>query len=321
LARYPTDGDTSGTLLKAADSAMYAAKQGGKHRYAFYRPEMTTEAERRFSNEHLLRNAMEMRQFVLYYQPQVDMRDGKIKGLEALVRWQHPERGLVMPGEFIGTLERIGLIRKLGDWVIAEACRQLAEWRCEGSEELRVAVNVSPLHFHDPAILETIRDTLDEHGLPAQALELEITESSVQSDTKALVVLQQLQDIGVRISIDDFGTGYSSLGSLKHLPIDTLKIDRVFVRDMLERHEDAVMLGTIIGLSHALGYTVIAEGVEQREQTMVLAGLHCDLAQGFLFSPPVPAREIQRLLQHKPFFDSAGHKPSPAIRQAGGLDG
>ncbi|MDJ0738887.1 MAG: EAL domain-containing protein [Gammaproteobacteria bacterium] len=322
LARFPTDGRSSGELLKAADSAMYAAKQSGKHRYAFYRPEMTVEAERRLANEQMLRDAIERQQFELHYQPQINMRDGAIEGMEALVRWRHPQRDLVMPGEFIATLERIGLICELGNWVIGEACRQAAAWKRGGATGLRVAVNVSPLHFHDPSILNTVRTALQSNELPPDALEIEITESSVQSDTKAMVVLQQLQDLGVRIAIDDFGTGYSSLGSLKHLPINTLKIDRVFIRDVLHRNEDAVMLGTIIGLAHALGYSVVAEGVEQRDQAKVLAGLHCDLAQGFLFARPVPADEVPALLERPP-FSAAGAQPRLVRdqRQAGGADG
>ncbi|MCB1801725.1 MAG: EAL domain-containing protein [Gammaproteobacteria bacterium] len=297
LARFPIDGDSAGDLLKAADSAMYAAKQGGKHRYAFYRPEMTVEAERRLAHEQQLRNALDEEQFELYYQPQIDMRSGRITGVEALARWQHPDGGMVLPGQFIGTLERIGLIGMFGNWVIRQACAQSAAWTAAGITPIRVAVNISPLHFHDPSIVDTVRMAIADSGIEPRLLELEITETSVQSDTKAMVVLQQLQALGVRIAIDDFGTGYSSLGSLKHLPINTLKVDRLFIKDMLNRNEDAVMLGTIIGLAHALGYTVVAEGVEQQEQVTVLAALHCDLSQGFYFSHPLPITKVTDLLK------------------------
>lgn len=306
LARFPTDGDTASDLLKAADSAMYAAKQAGKHRYAFYRPEMTAEAERRLAHEQLLRDALDNDQFELYFQPQVDVRNGRVKGVEALVRWRHPERGVVPPGDFVATLERIGLINQLGDWVIDRACAQSAIWAAQGIAPLRVSVNISPLHLHDVAIIESVRQTLSRHAVAADMLELEITETFVQSDAKALSVLQQLRALGVRISIDDFGTGYSSLGSLKHLPINTLKIDRVFITDMLNNNEDAVMLGTIIGLAHALGYTVVAEGVEQHDQITVLAALNCDLAQGFYFSHPLPITAITRLLEQDASFGGTG---------------
>ena len=321
LARFPTDGNTAGALLKAADSAMYAAKQAGKHRYAFYRPEMTEEAERRLANEQQLREAVEQQQFELYYQPQIDMRSGKAVAVEALIRWHHPQRGtLIMPDEFIATLERIGLMCDLGNWVIHTACAQAAKWITNGNPQLRVAVNVSPLHFHDPSLIDTIEDALESCGLSPEHLEIEITEGSVQSDTKAMVILRQLQGVGVRIAIDDFGNGYSSLGSLKHLPINTLKIDPVFVRGMMANNEDAVMLGTIIGLAHALGYTVIAEGVEGQQQAAVLAGLHCDLAQGFLFSRPVPAEPIPALLARDAYYTNDPQALLDSAAQAGGHD-
>ena len=322
LARFPTDGNTAGELLKAADSAMYAAKQAGKHRYAFYRPEMTEEAERRLANEQQLREAVERRQFELYYQPQIDLHSGKAVSVEALIRWHHPQHGtLVLPAEFIATLERIGLMGELGNWVIRTACKQAAAWIDAGHADLRIAVNVSSQHFFDPELADTVRDALEASGLPPERLEIEITEGSVQSDTKAMVVLRQLQEVGVRIAIDDFGTGYSSLGSLKHLPVNTLKIDQVFVHDMMQNNEDAVMLGTIIGLAHALGYTVIAEGVEAQAQAAILAGLHCDLAQGFLFSRAVPAAPIPALLAREAYFVNDPQPLTDHAAQAGNQDG
>jgi diguanylate cyclase (GGDEF)-like protein len=320
LARFPDDGTTSGQLLKAADSAMYAAKQAGKHRYSFYRPEMTTQAERRLANEHSVRHAIENGEFELFFQPQINLRNGTIAAVEALARWRHPERGLVMPAEFIPTLERIGLIHKLGDWAIDQACAQAQAWQAAGLPPVRVAVNISPTHFHDPGILHTVERALARSGLPPHLFEMEITESSVQSDTRAMVALQQLQALGIRISIDDFGTGYSSLGSLRHLPINTLKIDRVFVTDMLDNKEDAVMLGTIIGLAHALRYTVVAEGVEASDQVSVLAGLQCDLAQGYLFSKPVPADEIPDLIRRGALYPatSGGLRHALATGASGG---
>ncbi len=321
LARFPDDGDTCGLLLKAADSAMYAAKHSGKHRYAFYRPEMTKEAERRLATEHAVRHAIEHNEFELYYQPQIDLRDGRIVAVEALARWRHEARGMVSPESFIPTLERIGLINRLGNWVISNACLQAKAWLDAGLPELRVAVNISPLHFHDPSIIEAVKQALADSELPPHLFEIEITETSVQFDTKAMIVLKQLQTLGIRISIDDFGTGYSSLGSLKHLPINTLKIDRVFITDMLDNSEDAVMLGTIIGLAHALNYTVVAEGVEEIEQINVLAGLHCDLAQGYYFAKPVSPERIPAMLNNMPVFGPIGDKPKLDDKlSAGGLD-
>ena len=321
LARFPDDGDTSGLLLKAADSAMYAAKHSGKHRYAFYRPEMTEEAERRLATERAVRHAIEHDEFELYYQPQVDLRDGRIVAVEALARWRHEAHGMVSPENFIPTLERIGLISRLGNWVISQACLQAKAWLDAGLPELRVAINISPLHFHDPSILETVKQALTDSELPPHLFEIEITETSVQFDTKAMIVLKQLRALGIRISIDDFGTGYSSLGSLKHLPINTLKIDRVFITDMLNNSEDAVMLGTIIGLAHALNYTVVAEGVEETGQINVLAGLHCDLAQGYYFAEPVSPEQIPTMLNNMPLFGPIGQKPHRDDKlSAGGAD-
>ncbi|MCG6966282.1 MAG: EAL domain-containing protein [Chromatiaceae bacterium] len=319
LARFPEDGDTAGLLLKAADSAMYAAKQNGKHRYAFYRPQMTEEAERRLRNEQLLREALEKGEFEIHYQPQIDLHSGQIVAVEALTRWRHPQLGLVMPGDFIPTLERIGLIRDLGNWVMRTACHQAMAWMAEGIPEMRIAVNISPLHFHDPGLLEAVQSALAAAALPAHLFEIEITESSVQSGSSALQVLRQLRALGIRISIDDFGTGYSSLGSLKHLPINSLKIDRVFVADMLDNDQDAVMLGTIVAMSHALGYAVVAEGVEQREQAAVLAALNCDHAQGYLFSRPLAAEQIPALIARGSFMPSELPVPSRPTA-AGGRD-
>ncbi len=296
IAHFPNDADTTQSLLKAADSAMYKAKESGKHRYAFYHPDMTEQAERRLALEHQLRQAMAREEFELHYQPQILSDTGRVTGVEALVRWRHPRRGLVFPDEFIAILERIGLIATLGDWVMRTACKQSADWRRAGLPPVRMAVNISPLHFHDENIVDTVGRVLAETGLEASALEIEVTESAAQTSDGNLSVFQRLKTLGVRIAIDDFGTGYSSLGSLKHLPIDCLKVDRVFVKEMLSRPEDSVLLGTIIGLAHSLDHCVIAEGVETVEQARALSGIGCDLLQGYHFSRPVPAEQIPELL-------------------------
>lgn len=317
LARFPDDGTTGSALLKAADSAMYAAKKAGKHRYAFYRPEMTEEAERRLADEHMLRSAIDENQFEVHYQTQINLQTGRVVGVEALTRWHHPQRGVISPGEFIPTLERIGLIDHLGNWVTRTACEQVMSWHKAGLPEVQLAVNISPMHFRNPTIVDSVAAVLRDTGMQPHLLELEITESCVQSDHQAMAVLNNLRKLGVRIAIDDFGTGYSSLGSLKHLPIDTLKIDRLFVSDVLNSNEDAVMLGTIISLAHALNYTVVAEGVEQHDQAMVLAGLFCDQAQGYHFARPAPAADIPALLQRPPFFTTTDDTPESAQAHGG----
>lgn len=295
IAHFPEDGKDSATLMKAADSAMYAAKKSGKNRYAFYRHELTLQAEKRLKMEQELRQVIKKGELELYYQPQIDLARGKISGVEALVRWQHPTEGLVLPGEFIKLAEQIGFINKLGDWVLRTACRQAVEWLNAGIPLLRIAVNISPLHFKDPEITETVKEILNETGLAPGILELEVTEGVVQTEGQCVTIFEELRALGVRIAIDDFGTGYSSLGSLRHLPIDCLKVDRLFIKDMLSNTEASVLLGTIVGMALALDMTVVAEGVETEEQVQVISGLGCNLVQGYLFSRPVPADEIPDL--------------------------
>lgn len=296
IAQYPEDGDEIQSLLKAADSAMYAAKEEGKHRYAFYRPEYTSQAKHRLQMEQDLRLAIEREELVLYYQPQIDVKSGCMSGVEALVRWNHPVKGLIPPFEFIGIAERIGLIKYLGQWVLREACQQAAKWLAMGIPAFKVAVNISPIHFKDPSIIAQVKQVLAETGFPAQYLELEVTESVVQTSKENLDIFGQLRELNLKISIDDFGTGYSSLASLKHLPIDCLKIDRLFIIDMLEDTDSSILLGTIIGVAHALGHSVVAEGVEELDQVKILSGIGCDTIQGYYFSKPVPAEQIPALV-------------------------
>ncbi|WP_457673221.1 EAL domain-containing protein [Thiolapillus sp.] len=298
IARYPEDGGDLHSLLKAADSAMYAAKKQGKHRYVFYEKTHTREAEKRLRMEQDLRQAMELDQLTLHYQPQVDLKSGRMLGVEALIRWQHPERGLVPPGQFIGLAEQIGLIRSIGEWVLRTACTQLAEWKAKGLPEIRMAVNISPLHFNDPSLLHMVESVLAHSGVSPSNLELEITENVVQTTENNVGIFQHLRDLGVRISIDDFGTGYSSLSSLKSLPIDCLKIDRVFITNMFRDASSAILLRSIVDLAHALDYVVVAEGVEKDEEVEVLRETECDLVQGYLFSRPVTPDRIPPLMEH-----------------------
>jgi diguanylate cyclase (GGDEF)-like protein len=296
IAQYPDDGHNLQSLLKAADSAMYAAKEDGKHRYAFYQPELTAQAEKRLELEQELRHAIDHGELELFYQPQIALHSGKLVGVEALVRWRHATKGLVPPNEFIGVAERIGLIKQLGDWVLDSACQQAAAWRAQGLPRFRMAVNISPIHFQDPQLLDSVTRVLQETGWQAADLELEITESVVQTTGENMQMFERLRSVGVKIAIDDFGTGYSSLASLKYLPIDCLKVDRLFITDMLKDTDSSIIMGTIVSVAHALGHSVIAEGVETQEQLKVLSGIDCDMAQGFFFSRPVPAEQIPPLV-------------------------
>ncbi|MGD2118909.1 MAG: EAL domain-containing protein [Chromatiales bacterium] len=296
IAHFPEDGKDSCSLMKAADSAMYVAKHAGKNRYAFYTPEMTTEVEHRLQLEMHLRKAVEQQEFELHYQPQIDLRSGEVSALEALVRWNPPQQEMVLPEKFLGVIERIGLVEEFGDWVLRNACQAAANWLEQGLQ-LGVAVNVSPLLLQEKNLAARLGQILHETGLPPDRLELEVTESSIHSNAVVLKCLERLKGMGIRIAIDNFGTGFSSLAALKYLPVDTLKVDKLFLRDALVNTADSVMLGSIIGLAHALGYRLVAEGVEKLAQTQLLAGLGCDLAQGHYFSTPQPLAEILNLVR------------------------
>lgn len=297
IAHFPEDGRDLQTLLKAADSAMYAAKEEGKHRYAFYQPELTALAENRLQIEQDLRLAIERNELELHYQPQVELKSGRMVGVEALVRWQHPEKGMLPPDQFINVAERIGLIKQLGNWVLETACRQAVEWREMGLPRIQMAVNISPTHFQDPELAVTVVRVLDETGWQAADLELEVTECVVQTTGDNVDMFHKLRAIGIKIAIDDFGTGYSSLASLKYLPIDCLKIDRVFVTDMLKDPDSSIILGAIVNVAHSLGHDIIAEGVESMEQAIALYGIGCKIIQGYLFSRPVTADKIPQLAE------------------------
>ncbi len=298
IAHFPEDGRDLQALLKAADSAMYAAKEKGKHRYAFYQPALTTLAENRLRIEQDLRLAIERNEFELHYQPQVELKTGFMVGVEALIRWHHPEKGLLAPDKFIYVAERIGLIKQLGDWVLETACRQAIVWQKMGLPRFQMAVNISPTHFQDPALATTVVRILAETGWQAADLELEVTESVVQTTGDNIDMFNNLKAIGLKIAIDDFGTGYSSLASLKYLPIDCLKIDRVFVTDMLKDPDSSIILGAIVNVAHALGHEVVAEGVETMDQAVALYGIGCEIVQGYLFSRPVTAEKLPGLAQH-----------------------
>ncbi len=296
IAHYPDDGENLTALLKAADTSLYAAKENGKHQYAFYNPELARKAEYRFQVEQYLREAIEKQQLSLVYQPQVNVNTGEIIGVEALSRWHHPKLGQVPPADFITTAERIGMIKPLTEWVLSTACSQAIAWKKEEFPALRMAVNISPSHFLDKEIVPLIKRILDETGMAPAELELEVTESVVQTDQRNLSVFQDLRNLGVLLAIDDFGTGYSSFSSLKHLKVDSLKIDKYFVDDILVDKKSLLLIGSMIEMGHKLGYGIIVEGVEASEQLNILKNLGCGTAQGYLFSKPVNANAISKLL-------------------------
>lgn len=296
ISLYPNDGKNVETLCKNADLAMYQAKTMGKNNFQFYDKSMSTTAFDRLHLENELHKALERGEFQLYYQPKVSIKNGDIVGLEALIRWTHPQRGVCSPAHFIPLAEETGLIMPIGEWVLRTACHQGKLWQAEGLKPLPISVNISKRQFEQDQFAETVLRILKETDFPPHLLELEITESMIMQDPEAVIaMLNKLKSNGVMISIDDFGTGYSSLGELRRLPLDALKIDRSFITNIVSNGDDAVIARAIIAMSHSLKLKVIAEGVETEAQLEFLHGLSCDQAQGYLFSRPVPAREFPHL--------------------------
>jgi len=294
---FPIDGKDSQTLLKNAGAALYRAKTSGGDNYQFFTPDLHVRASKRFALETNLRRALDNNEFVLHYQPRVAVDTLRITGTEVLVRWEHPELGLISPSEFIPLAEDTGLVIPIGEWVLHTACEQNRKWQDEGFEAIRVAVNISGRQFHQPDIGKLVVRALDHARLGPEHLELELTESSIMSNAEfAVNALTVLKDMGVRISVDDFGTGFSSLSYLKRLPIHALKIDQSFVRDAPTDPDDAAIVMAVIMLGHNLRLEVVAEGVETDEQLRFLSLLRCDQIQGDLFSPPLPADKFVRLL-------------------------
>ncbi|MFZ6648098.1 EAL domain-containing protein [Undibacterium sp. TJN25] len=297
LSVYPKDGADSQTLLKNADTAMYRAKDAGGNNMQFYAHEMNARALARFTTEGGLRRSLERDEFVLHYQPQIDVLSGRVVGMEALLRWQPLDKPAVAPAEFIPIAEETGLIVPIGEWVLRAACRQTVLWQEQGFAPLRVAVNLSARQFKQKNIVELVNRVLEETGCRPEWLELEITESVVMEDPQSATdTLQELSDMGVHLSIDDFGTGYSSLSYLKRFPIDTLKIDQSFVRDISTDADDAAIARAVIALAHSMRLEVVAEGVETIEQLEYLRAQGCDLMQGYYFSRPLPPEDIEKFL-------------------------
>jgi diguanylate cyclase (GGDEF)-like protein len=293
IAIYSGAENEQNELLTSADAAMYRAKALGRNGYCFFEKSMNGDLHEQQQILHDLRRAQFPQEMLLHYQPKIDAKQGKVIGVEALVRWNHPTRGMVAPDQFIPQAERTGLIVPLGGWVLNEACRQMSQWRAAGHRDWTVSVNLSAVQFNHPGLIKLVREALERHALEARCLTLEITESTAMRDADAsMVILQQLDEMGVRISIDDFGTGYSSLLYLKRLPASELKIDRGFVRDLPNDAEDAAIIVAIIALGRTLNLEIVAEGVETLEQREFLIGLGCDSLQGFLLGRPVPAEQF-----------------------------
>jgi diguanylate cyclase (GGDEF)-like protein len=298
IAFYPGDGVSVEALLAHADAAMYCAKQRGRGNVQCFAVGMNAGAEDRVQLESDLHNAISLNQFQLYYQPKVDTTTGEVRSAEALIRWSHPVRGLIGPAEFIPLAEECGLIGAIGEWVIREACRQARAWQQTGVAPLRVSVNISASQFRQDGLVDSIGQALSDAGLQPRFLEVELTESAVMSDPEAsIATLEQLSRMGVLVSVDDFGTGYSSMSYLRRFPIDKLKIDRVFISEIVNRPEDASIVRAIVSLAHSLRLKVVAEGVETPAQLAFLKAVGCDEYQGYHFSRPLPANEFEDLIR------------------------
>ncbi|HEX8409603.1 MAG TPA: EAL domain-containing protein [Thermoanaerobaculia bacterium] len=297
IAMFPLDGDDAETLIRNADTALYRAKKQGGNRYQLYAPAMNAIAYKRLVLENSLRRAIEREEFRLHYQPLVSLHDGRVVGVEALIRWQHPELGLVSPAEFIPLAEETGLVVPLTHWVLRTACRQMKEWQAVGLALMTVAVNISAQRFSAANLPVAVAEALTAAGLDGRHLCLELTESVMMEDVEeTIATLLELKKLHVKISIDDFGTGYSSLSYLKRLPIDTLKIDQSFVRNTPADADDAAIAKLIISMAHHLNLSVVAEGVETEEQLRLLRSQQCDIMQGYLVSKPLPGAEMTEML-------------------------
>jgi diguanylate cyclase (GGDEF)-like protein len=312
IAVYPDHGHVAQALITNADAAMYHVKKSGRNGAQMFSPQMSTFFPERLALENDLRKALERGELELFYQPKVDMRSGAIIGMEALVRWRHPDRGLVTPTDFIPLAEETGLIIPIGQWVLREACRQNKAWQVRGLPALRVAVNISGAQLWHEDLADGVAGALRDTGLEARYLEIEITESVVmQNASSAIATLDRLSQMGIHLSVDDFGTGYSSLSYLKRFPLNTLKIDRSFVRDLANDNNDAVIVQAIIALAHSLKLQVVAEGVEDAAQLGFLMSFGTDAYQGYLYSKPLRASEFERLLESRAL---------PAAPRAAGSD-
>lgn len=301
---YPFNNGDVNTLLRNAEAAMYRAKDAGRNRFQLFTPEMEVAIQRRVDISQRLRSALKKSEFMLHYQPRVALGSGKVTGVEPLIRWHAEGAGMISPVDFIPVAERNGMIFPIGEWVLFEACHQARQWQLELGTPVNTAVNLSARQLRDVDIVKLVVRALEETGLPAHLLELELTESMLVHDTKRVLhTLEALKEIGVSLSIDDFGTGYSSLSYLKSFPLDYLKIDRSFVMDLPDDTNDGAIVRAIIDMAHRLGLKVIAEGVETREQLDFLLEQDCDEIQGYYFSKPLPQDQLTKLLNENRKLD------------------
>ena len=296
ISNYPADGKDQETLIKNADAAMYLAKENGKNNYQFYSHALEESGARKMMLEMELRKAIKKQELSLYYQPQFNILTEEIFGVEALLRWNHPKFGFVSPAEFIPIAEETNLIVPIGDWVIKQAAQQMRAWNKQGINDIKMSINISARQFHCSDFAEIIGEHVDKYGLNTKMIELEITESTLQNMDLSLEILHKLKAYGFNISIDDFGKGYSSLSYLKHLPIDTIKIDKTFVDDITDPVHKGSLVKAIIDMGHNMNFSVIAEGIEQKEQLEFLKHNHCVLGQGFYYSKPLPKEDIEKML-------------------------
>jgi predicted signal transduction protein with EAL and GGDEF domain len=297
IAVFPQDGTDPDTLVRNADTAMYVAKAEGRACYRFYNEQMNARAVEQLKMEEELRHGMRNNELELRYQPQVDSKSGAVVSMEALVRWKHPERGMVSPAEFIPVAERTGQIIELGEWVMQEAARHCLYWDSLGLNGFRIGINISPLQFNQSGLSQWITEFLKESGLPPERLELELTESAIMTDAETNIAkLRELKSIGVDLAVDDFGTGYSSLSYLKRFPIDTLKIDQSFVAD-LDSADGAAIVDAILALAKTLNLRVIAEGIEEAHQLAYLVRKDCGLLQGYYFARPIYPEDVPDMLR------------------------
>ena len=302
ISIYPDDAINGEDLAKAADAAMYRAKEKGRNTHQFYSADMTARAREHLDLEQGLRQAILRKEFVLHYQPQYCLKNNQYAGVEALIRWQHPKLGLISPDKFIGIAEETGLIETITEWVLTTACTQIKEWRRQGLPSFRVSINISGREIMSPDALAKLKNIIEHAQIESDELqlELEITEGVLQNVAQGASVLNELKALGVSLAIDDFGTGYSSLSRLKHLPIDTLKIDRSFVKELPINQDDGAIASAVIAMGHSLNLRVIAEGTETKEQIHFLKDQGCDEVQGFLLSQPIPAQQIPHIMQTPP---------------------
>jgi diguanylate cyclase (GGDEF)-like protein len=298
LSTYPNDGEDAETLIKNADMAMYDAKQSGRDKYRFFKSQMSLRAVERQSLEEQLRSALERQELLVHYQPKVNLKTGALTGVEALLRWQHPERGLLLPRQFLPIAEDSGMIVAIGQWVLRQACTQMREWLDAGLLAVPVAVNISALEFLSRQFVHGVQDALKNACLDPKYLELELTETVLMRHAEPTAhTLGQLKAIGLRLAIDDFGTGYSSLSYLTRFPIDTLKLDHSFLNDIIVDSDRAIIVDAVVSLGRSLKKRVIAEGVETPEQLRFIQELGCDEGQGYYFSPPVIAQQFAKLIE------------------------